>query len=153
MTSFSKDYATCLPVTADPGPRPTQKPTNFFQNLLTDDLSDIDCHAREWVLPSPDSTMSTQSRRSSAEHEFECRIPSPLIHNISEEDPPDANCSLPCCATRSRSQESIEGGSPSIPIPKRVQHHRRVDSEVMRKLTDSELNLAPDGTVRVEMSM
>lgn len=98
-------------------------------NTIMDNLNDTECHADEY-------------------RQFECEIPSPHVHDMCEEtNLPRTHCLLPCCscAKQSRSEETSGRRWPYIPIPKRVRKHRRSDSEIMVRLTDSEFEGAPDG--------
>jgi hypothetical protein len=124
----------------------------YMRNAITDNLDDIECHADEWILPSLSPTTSSRSGRTSTHSQFECTAPSPLIHDICEEkDLPTTICRLSCCFKHSRSEDKNGGGSPYIPIPKRLRRHRRTDSEIMIRLTDSEFELASDGTAVIKM--
>jgi hypothetical protein len=125
------------------------KLSHFIQNAITDNLDDIECHADEWVLPTPSSTMLSQSRCSFTDRQFECKLPSPLIHDMCEETHlPTTHCLLPYSCKRRHSEEMSGGRSPYIPI--RIRRHRRTDSEIMIRLTDSEFEFAPDSTVLVK---
>ena len=120
-----------------------------MRNIITDNLSDIECHAGEWTLPTSSSTDFSQSRCSSAGRQ----TPSPLIHDKCKgAHLPTTHCLLLCCSCskRSCSEETSGGRSPYIPIPKRIRKHRRTDSNIMIRLTDSEFEFAPDGTVLIK---
>jgi hypothetical protein len=129
--------------------KPVLKLQPFIQQAITNGIDDTECHADEWVLPTPvHPEFFYQSRARPIEHPFECKAPSPLMHDMSEEYPtPTADC-LPCSSTSSkpidREGETVRRSS-SIPIPKRIRSHRRTESEIMIRLTDSEFGLAPDG--------
>jgi hypothetical protein len=124
--------------------------SHTMQDIHTDKLSDIECHADEWELPSPESTVTSHPSCSYADHRFECRSPSPLIHPVDEKVYAVNHCLLPCCCCRNRPSLGNTEERPSIPIPIRVRRHRRVSNDVMRRLTSCEFRLGPDDTVQVE---
>jgi hypothetical protein len=128
------------------------KALHRMQDLLTDNLSSIECHAEDWELPIPRSTVSSEPRCPYIDHRFECRFPSPLIHPLDEEtNVPAVPCLLPCCA-HSHSPDNVKERPLPIPIPKRVRCHRRVSSEIMTPLKDYEFDAAQDGTGPVKQS-
>ena len=120
----------------------TPQKSHLIRNLF-DKLDDVECHADEWVLLSPDSAAFSQPKLASrSDQQFTCRFPSPLIHSMDEE--PEA---LLCSEAKRRYVESLEGGLPPIPIPRRVQQHRRSNSEIIRNLTGNNIELAQVGDV------
>ena len=64
----------------------------ILQAFVEDDLSDIECHADEWFLPSPvtddgELPAGAQKAIGSSNHAaspYECTQPSPLMHAIDE---------------------------------------------------------------------
>ncbi|KIM97323.1 hypothetical protein OIDMADRAFT_20532 [Oidiodendron maius Zn] len=120
----------------------TLQKSHLIRNFLEDKL-DVECHADEWVLLSPDSAAFPQPKLASrSDQQFTCRFPSPLIHSMDEE--PEA---LLSSEAKRRCIESLDGGLPHIPIPRRVQQHRRSNSEIIRNLTGSNIALAQVGDV------
>lgn len=127
------------------------KLSHHIQNAIPDELDGIECHADEWMLPTLNPTVLSQLGRSSVDCQFECKLPSPLIHDISEEiHLPRSQYLQPDHSKLRHREETNGGGPPSIPIPKRIRRHRRTDSEIMVRLTDSEFELGPSGTVLVK---
>jgi hypothetical protein len=100
----------------------TLQKSHLIRNLFGDKLDDVECHADEWVLLSTDSAA--------------------LIHSM-DEDPEG----LLSSEAKRRCVESLDGGLPHIPIPRRVQQHRRSSSEIIRNLTGSNIELAQVGDV------
>lgn len=121
----------------------TLQKSHLSRNLFEDKLDDVECHADEWVLLSTDSAAFSQPKLASrSDQQFTCRFPSPLIHSMDEE--PEG---LLSSEAKRRCEESLNGGLPHIPIPRRVQQHRRSSSEIIRNLTGSNIELAQVGDV------
>lgn len=130
--------------------KPALKLQTFIKQATNDGIDDTECHADEWVLPTPiHPDFFSQSRTRSIEHQFECKSPSPLMHDMTEDYPPPTNATGYLPSSSSSSDQINRGGtivrSSSIPIPKRIRRHRRTESEIMIRLTDSEFGLAQDG--------
>jgi hypothetical protein len=123
----------------------------FIRKAVANSFDDIECHADAWVLPTPlHEDFFSQSRRRFMEHQFECKSPSPLMHDMSEgfQTPyTDSLSSSNPSPKRSNGEGRRVERSSSIPIPKRSRKHRRTDSEIMIRLTDSEFEIGPDGRV------
>jgi hypothetical protein len=117
----------------------TLKQSHLIRTLLNDSLEDIECHADDWVLPTVNSTpTSWPGLASHPDQQFACRFPSPLIHSMGEEPEGLLSSGARSCS----SMGNLDGRLSCRPIPRRAQHHRRVNDEIIRKLAGSNIELA-----------
>jgi hypothetical protein len=122
------------------------KQSQRIRTLLIDSLGDIECHADDWVLPTVNSTpTSWPGLASHPDQQFACRFPSPLIHSMSE----DPEGLLSSGAKNCGSVGNLDGRLSYRPIPRRAQHHRRVNSDIIRKLVGSNIELAQASDISI----